>query len=314
MIKMALNRIKPSQSPDERLSMRTSASGSGVLFSLSLSRWSFQVHPSSGILNSLAFFTLWVILWLPIAIPVARHLQWHPPQPLTPQQKLSLLMPLYLLVPLLLGAVVWIEERPLSDYGLSLDLPIFLSLMAGLALGIFTLSIAYGLQVAWGSLVWKTEGITSSFVPVVGSILALSLWIGGIEEAVFRGFLLTELQGDMGGVWAAILSSLIFALSHLIWDFKGSLIQLPGLALMGLILVLARWVDGGSLGLAWGLHAGWIWGLISLDTTQILEPKPGSTWPQWVGGVDGQPLSGLVGILIVGITGLILGLVGHFGG
>jgi hypothetical protein len=186
--------------------------------------------------------------------------------------------------------------------------------MAGLALGIFTLSIAYGLQVAWGSLVWKTEGITSSLVPILGSILALSLWISAIEEAVFRGFLLTELQGDMGGVWAAILSSLIFALSHLIWDFKGSLIQLPGLALMGLILVLARWVDGGSLGLAWGLHGGWIWGLISLDTTQILEPKPDSTWPQWVRGLDGQPLSGLVGILVLGIAGLILGLIGHFGG
>ncbi|MDJ1181037.1 CPBP family intramembrane metalloprotease [Roseofilum sp. BLCC_M91] len=287
------------------------------MFSVFISRWLFHNSlPGSGVLNSLAFFVLWVVLWLPIAIPVALRLQWHPPHPLTPQQKLSLLMPLYLLVPLLLGAVVWIEKRPISDYGLSLDLPIFLSLMGGLALGLLTLFIAYGVQVAWGNLTWQPEGVNSSFpqiFQILGSILALSLWIGVIEESVFRGFLLTELQGDMGQIWAAILSSLIFALSHLIWDVKGSLIQLPGLALMGLILVMARWVDGGSLGLAWGLHGGWIWGLISLDTTQILRPNSHRPWPEWVTGIDGQPLSGLVGILILGITGLILGLMGNFG-
>jgi len=284
------------------------------MFSAFVSRWPLHSVPGSGILNSLAFFTLWVMLWLPIAIPVARRLQWHPPHPLTPSQKLSLLMPLYLLVPLLLGATVWIEKRPIADYGLSFDLPIFISLMAGLALSLLTLFIAYGLQVVWGRLAWQPEAIASSFLPTVGSILALSLWISAIEETVFRGFLLTQLQGDMGGVWAAILSSLIFALSHLIWDFKGSLIQLPGLALMGLVLVLARWVDGGNLGLAWGLHGGWIWGLISLDTTQILRPNSDRPWPEWVTGIDGQPLSGLVGILILGITGLILGLISPPGG
>ncbi|MDJ1176251.1 CPBP family intramembrane glutamic endopeptidase [Roseofilum capinflatum] len=284
------------------------------MFSAFISSWLFHRLPSSGILNSLAFFVLWVVLWLPIAIPVARRLQWHPPHPLTPQQKLSLLMPLYLLVPLLLGAVVWIEKRPLSDYGLSLDRPIFLSLMAGLALSLLTLFIAYGVQVAWGNLTWKPEEVNSSFPQILGSILGLSLWISAIEESVFRGFLLTQLQGDMGQLWAAILSSLIFALSHLIWDVKGSLIQLPGLALMGLILVLARWVDGGSLGLAWGLHGGWIWGLISLDTTQILRPKSDRPWPEWVTGIDGQPLSGLVGILILAMTGLILGLISPPGG
>ncbi|MBP0009459.1 MULTISPECIES: CPBP family intramembrane glutamic endopeptidase [unclassified Roseofilum] len=283
------------------------------MFSLFVSRWSSHLHPSSGILKSFAFFALWVTLWLPIAIPIARHLKWHPPHPLDPQQKLSLLMPLYLLVPLLLGAIVWIEKQPISNYGLGLDRSVFVSLMAGLALSILTLFIAYGLQVVWGTLAWQPEAIAASFLPTLGSILALSLWIGVIEETVFRGFLLTELQGDMGLVWAAILSSLIFALSHLIWDFKGSLIQVPGLALMGLVLVLARWVDGGSLGLAWGLHGGWIWGLISLDTTQILKPKSDRSWPEWVTGINGEPLSGLVGILILGITGLILGLMGHFG-
>ncbi len=265
----------------------------------------------SGLFNSIAFFGSWLILWLPIAIPIAHYLQWQPPHPLTGQQKLSLLIPLYLLVPLLLGVIPTRESRPLSDYGLRLDLQVFLSLVVGVSLGLLTLFIGYGLQIVWGGLQWQPSPRRGSWVKILVPIFGLSLWISGTEEAVFRGFLLTELEKEITREGAAIISSTLFALSHLIWDIQGGWRQLPGLGLMGGVLALARWVDGGNLGLAWGLHTGWIWGLMGLEATDVLKKKEISLMPWWVSGLDGQPLSGLMGILIMVITGLMLRLSAH---
>ena len=81
--------------------------------------------------------------------------------------------------------------------------------------------------------------------------LLIAFLISGIEEGVFRGFVLTQLRQDYTIELAAAISSLIFALLHLLWEQKETVPQLPGLWLMGMVLVLARWTDGGSLGLAW---------------------------------------------------------------
>jgi len=70
-----------------------------------------------------------------------------------------------------------------------------------------------------------------------------------------------------------------------------------------MVLVLARWLDGGSLGLAIGLHAGWVWGIASLDTAEILD------YPErnlgWITG-NGKPLAGIFGIVLLVTTGAIL--------
>jgi hypothetical protein len=63
--------------------------------------------------------------------------------------------------------------------------------------------------------------------------------------------------------------------------------QLPGLWLMGMVLVLARYVDGGSLGLAWGLHAGWVWAIASLDSAQLITYT--GTGSEWVTGKNRKP-------------------------
>jgi membrane protease YdiL (CAAX protease family) len=135
-------------------------------------------------------------------------------------------------------------------------------------------------------------------------ILFLGLWIGVTEELIFRGFLLNTLRQDYS-VWvAAAISSVIFALLHLIWEQQNTLPQLPGLWLMGMVLVLARWADGGSLGLAWGLHAGWIWGLTCLDSAELISyTGKGSVW---MTGLGKKPLAGIAGIICLLITGILL--------
>jgi hypothetical protein len=76
---------------------------------------------------------------------------------------------------------------------------------------------------------------------------------------------------------------------------------------MGMVLVLARWVDGGDLGLAWGLHAGWVWAIATLDTTLLLPyTERGATWLR---GIDNKPLAGLMGILfLLGTAAMLWGI------
>ncbi|MDY7013611.1 MAG: CPBP family intramembrane glutamic endopeptidase [Cyanobacteriota bacterium] len=253
-----------------------------------------------------AFFAAWLILWLPVVIPLAKTLKWNPAEPLTGEQKLPILASLYVIAPAIVGIAVWVEGTAWSDYGLLFQPQVFKSLGFGLAIAVLGLSLVFLLESLLGWVQWHRENfkrLWSLWLPILG----LGLWIGWTEELIFRGFVLTELARDYSLVWAAIASSLIFALSHLFWERKQTLPQLPGLILMGMVLVLARWVDGGSIGLASGLHAGWIWGLTCLDSAQLISyPKQKLAW---IVGLGGQPLAGVAGILCMLATGAsLLGL------
>ncbi|WP_396033537.1 type II CAAX prenyl endopeptidase Rce1 family protein, partial [Candidatus Cyanaurora vandensis] len=104
---------------------------------------------------------------------------------------------------------------------------------------------------------------------------------------------------------AAVGTSVIFALLHLVWaPSRETGWQLPGLTGMGLVLIWAVVVAGGSLNLAWGLHAGWVWGMTVLDTTGAISYS--GRVPTWVTGLAGKPLAGLLGLGMLGITALIL--------
>ena len=169
----------------------------------------------------------------------------------------------------------------------------------------------FGLEWVLGWVEWRPDKIESSESTKIESIvtifllpLGLGLLISAIEESIFRGFLLTQLQQQYPSWAAAASSSLIFALLHLIWDGKQAGPQLPGLWLMGLVLVLARSADGGNLGLAWGLHAGWIWAMASLDAAQMIRRRDRA--PIWMTGLAGQPLAGGMGLLLLLLTGGVL--------
>jgi membrane protease YdiL (CAAX protease family) len=116
--------------------------------------------------------------------------------------------------------------------------------------------------------------------------------------------LFTELEQDYS-VWiAATISSLIFAVLHLIWEQQQTIPQLPGLWLMGVVLVLARFVDRGNLGLAWGLHSGWIWAIACIDTAQLIDYTDQIS--DWVTGKNKKPLAGVAGIVCLLLTAVTL--------
>ncbi len=244
----------------------------------------------------MAFFIAWIGCWLPVVAVFSKALK------LQPEQKLPLVISLYLIAPLIVWGASRFTNTNFLDYGLVGNISLLSSLGLGFSLGILSLAIVFTLQFASGWCYFQ------SHIKQVQSILLpsffVALLVGGIEELVFRGFLFTQLKQDYS-IWvAAAISSLIFALLHLVWEQRETIPQIPGLWLMGMVLVLARLADGGSLGLAWGLHAGWIWAIASTDTAQLI--KYTGIAPEWVTGQNQKPLAGMAGIVCLLLTGSIM--------
>jgi uncharacterized protein len=266
------------------------------------------IASSSAIVKVLVFFLAWLLAWLPIAIPLAIALKWRPPKPLAISQKIPLVLSLYALAPLVLWGFTHIERKAFATYGLILNRSSFISLLLGLGLGILGVGLLFSLE-RWVGWIVVNQANQRQFFAALLPTLAIALVVSLVEEVVFRGFLLNQLQQDYV-IWiAAVSSSFIFALLHLVWEGTEVLPQLPGLWLMGIVLVIARWADGGSLGLACGLHAGWVWGIASLDTAQLIQYT--DRGPELMTGIKKQPLAGGMGLLLMGITGGALWVVGR---
>lgn len=267
------------------------------------------------IVKIILFFSTWIVVWLPAAIVLAIALKWHPPQPLG-NKKLPLLASLYVIVPFILWATSWIENTSFANWGGDWQPAVFMSLMRGLGLGIISLVILFGLQLTAGWLeLKKSETSTETgekkinfwtliLNPASLLTLLLALWISATEELIFRGCLQTILQQDYSVLIAAAIASFIFAIAHLIWAAKETLPQLPGLWLMGMVLTLARIADNGSLGLAIGIHAAWIWGITTVDTEGAINPTGRA--PEWITGIAAKPLAGAAGILLLLATATLL--------
>lgn len=177
------------------------------------------------------------------------------------------------MAPLPLIGICHSQGTRFATYGMPLNLAVLPSFGWGLLTGSIGLATVFFLQQQLGWLQQAETGEGPELKRHRGAqvllMLVLAIWVGWTEELIFRGFLQTELQHS-GSAWtAATIASMIFALLHGIWEGKAVLPQLLGLWLMGMVLVLARWTDHGNLGLAWGLHAGWVWVIASLDIFQL---------------------------------------------
>jgi uncharacterized protein len=123
------------------------------------------------------FFVTWIILWLPVAIPIALKLQWKPFQSLAAAQKLPLLGPLYLLAPLVMWGLLAAQGQSWDYYGLVLDMSAAGSVLLGLGLSIASLAIVFGWEWSQGWIIWHPENhhqLLTTSLP----ILLLALWIG----------------------------------------------------------------------------------------------------------------------------------------
>lgn len=166
----------------------------------------------------------------------------------------------------------------------------------GVAIAIATLFGLFAVETLLGWLTWQPVGLMKVISDSVYAVL-MGLGVALVEELLFRGWLLRELYEDVPFGWAACVSSAIFALVHA-WG-----VQSLGLMGLGLVLVRARWLRG-ELGLAIGLHAGWIAGYTTVNTLDWIEYAPAA--PEWMTGMGGNPLAGVLGVVLMGLTGMAL--------
>jgi membrane protease YdiL (CAAX protease family) len=134
----------------------------------------------------------------------------------------------------------------------------------------------------WSSAAWAQIDGHTVMVMLRRALVAIVL--ASTEEIVFRGIGFKYLIGAGGKVAvlrAAILSSLIFALSHhfqdpQFWLHIGAFGLFFGLFLIGMLLALVYWTTN-SLACAIGVHSGLIW-IAVLRKTEIVQLAP-SGWP-----------------------------------
>jgi membrane protease YdiL (CAAX protease family) len=200
------------------------------------------------------------------------------------------------------GRTIYGDEG-LADYGLIWRRKTLIELINGLAIGLFFTFSLFLSQAFLGWLNFLPANPPISKIILEGFLVALA--VGFAEELLFRGWLLRELEKDYRPAIALVISALIFALTHFIKplaEIIRTFPQFPALVLLGLILGWAKRACGGNLGKSIGLHAGLIWAYYILNVGQLI--KYTGTVPDWLTGINKNPLAGVMGLLFLTILAI----------
>ena len=242
-------------------------------------------------------------IWLPIAIPI---------YVLVKDSNLATILTMGLLFSELVFLVRWwgihVYKQPdlLKSYGLVGTRQNGLGVLRGFAIATLLTFSLFGCE---GLLGWLTWQGTDALPRLILEGLATALGVGFAEELVFRGWLLDELERDYSLKVSLWVDAGVFGLSHFLKPLSEMLRtwpQFPGLLLLGLILVWAKRSSYGGaslrrksrLGLPIGFHAGLIGSYYIINVGQMVRYS-GSV-PDWITGVDRNPLAGVMGLLFLG--------------
>ncbi len=178
------------------------------------------------------------------------------------------------------------------------------SFLKGLFISFCLLTIvAFALFVgSWGY--WVGGLSSTNFL----NSLLLAFGVGLIEELIFRGWLLGELDLLIGTRFATFSQAIVFSLAHIRFDDSfwvqvqsGSNLGLfLGLFLFGFVLGIRRRMDGGCLWGCIGIHGGLVGGWFALQSGLI---HISSNTPTWIigPGDPSNPLGGMLAILVLSI-------------
>lgn len=250
-------------------------------------------------LRVIIFLLILLAIWLPLAAPIYLLVK---DSNLATILTMGLLFTEFLFLVPRWGKQVYGQTQLLKSYGLINTRKNGFELLIGLAIGLLLTFSLFAVQGLFGLVAWQNS---DNLPRIIAEGLLSALGVGFAEELVFRGWLLDELQRDYNykiSLWA---NSLVFALSHFIKPVAAMLQswpQFPGLLLLGLILVWGKRSRQNRLGLSIGLHAGLVWGYYMINIGQLVRYS-GSV-PDWVTGVNGNPLAGAIGLLFLSVLAL----------
>lgn len=237
-----------------------------------------------------------LLLWLPLAAPIYLLVG---DANLVSILTMVLLYVEFIFLLKLWGKQVYQQPQILRHYGLEFTQQNGVDLLRGLAIGLITVLTLFGLEGLFGWLVWQQPKVFLFKVVLEG--LIVSLGIGFAEELFFRGWLLDELQRDYSPRVAQWTDAILFTLAHFIKPLAviiRILPQFPALLLLGLTQVWGKRWRRGRLGLPMGLHGGLVWGYYIIKVGELT--KYSQQVPDWVTGVDNNPLQGVMGVLFMG--------------
>lgn len=248
------------------------------------------------------FLAVLLLLWLPVALPVYRGIL---------DENLASILGTAALYLEFLG-LVWVwgrrvygEPRIFARYGCRWTRRNGVELLQGAGLGLVGLVAFFAVATALGWMAWQAP--TAPLWRVLLESLAVGTAVAIAEELLFRGWLWDELRRDYRRRTATVANTLLFATLHFLKplpEIWRTLPQFAGLLLLGLALVWGKRRGAGRLGYPVGLHGGLVAGYYVVNVGGIVR-ETGAV-PAWVTGVDGNPLAGLLGLLLLGAIAVIL--------
>jgi len=255
----------------------------------------------------------------PLAIPLYRY------EYAATQGETIIWSPVCIVALFIMGWPFWAKgvhrlERPWESVGIARPLRWarrWLIAFGGGAAGVAGL---YLIQLALGWGVWGAQ-VNGSILRHLLEGLLVAIGVGVVEELVFRGWLLLELERDYSRSVALWVNAILFAIAHYLRPIAAILATWPqffGLLLLGLTLVWARRiplrnrrsrVTRTTLAYAAGLHGGLVWAYYQVDVNDWVVPS--GQVPDWVTGVGGNPLAGLLGLGLLGAIATVVYIASH---
>ncbi|NET37117.1 MAG: CPBP family intramembrane metalloprotease [Cyanothece sp. SIO1E1] len=257
------------------------------------------------------FLLLLVLFWLPFAGPI--YWFWFERAPNTVSiLTLVILYGEFIFLLRIWGQRVHQQLRPLRSYGLVWNPQNGLDVLRGLTIGTTGVLVLFVLEASLGWVV--RQPMPSNLYKIVLEGLLSALAVGFAEELLFRGWLLDELERDYPPQVSLGIDSVLYAIAHFIKPIAEILRTWPqflGLVLLGLALVWAKrssrsasaLANGrGRLGLPMGLHSGLVWGYYIINVGQLFNSS--HQVPEWITGIDRNPLAGVMGVALLSIIAL----------
>lgn len=242
------------------------------------------------------FIFVLLLIWLPVAIPIQVLLAGD--QDLVTILTMGWLFVLFLILVRVTEKFLYQKSHPYQAVGLTINSRFGLDLLQGLIIGLILTFTLFLLQGSLGWLNWQDNALPFWQLILEGALTGIG--VGIAEEALFRGWLLNELQRDYSLNIALWVNAIIFAIAHFIKPLDVILEtfpEFPGLVLLGLVLVWARRKTQGQLGLAIGLHGGLVWAYYIINVGDLIAYSDRAS--PIITGLDGNPISGIMGWLFL---------------
>jgi len=178
-------------------------------------------------------------------------------------------------------------------------------LLVGLATGVVTMAVIVAAMAAIGLRDWHKAASLDALqlTKLVVQSLASGLVVALIEETAIRGIIFTGIQRESGTVVAVVLTSLIYAASHFFakhhieasqvtsssgWELLAGTLHSFAAPLaiadafltyfaIGVILAAIR-SSTGHIASCMGLHAGWVWVLLTVTGTSAAARGRPLSW------------------------------------